>query len=179
MREVSFIRAVSSVVARSRDSTWAMEQIADLLIELTGVVGVEFPGVNLSSGSDAGQMVATATAAVSSDGRNHGEVKIRFQLQALTVQSPIGLARFVGQQLGLVLSSAELEGRNRTLAWEVESLKEDLRLRKVFDRPVESWRVNRGFRPTMPEPCCVPIVAGLGGRSSTLPRRLSAHRGYI
>ncbi len=134
MQESSFILAVSATASHSLDTRQAIDQIAELAAAIPGVASVEFAGLDVEAGNPSSEGVATASADIRARGRKFGEVRIRFDLRRTPLKQPIHLARFIGQQVGLLAARAEDEALYAQRRREIAQYRDELQHRKVVQR---------------------------------------------
>jgi hypothetical protein len=72
MQELTLIQATSAVLASSRDPQRAVERIADLLTEIPGIAGVEFPAIGGHAKTAASGSIAVAVAPIRAGRRTWG-----------------------------------------------------------------------------------------------------------
>jgi hypothetical protein len=125
---------------RSR-RTVCFTSISDALLRLPGFLGLRFEPVegvaNLSVFETCRLRLAvpgaSARSPVSANGYFWGEIRIFFDPKtALPVESPVRLARFMGQQIAILLHRIALHGERKILLARVEQTRQVIRRRKLI-----------------------------------------------
>jgi hypothetical protein len=155
--EFTSSQAISRLVASgSQTLAHLFEELSALILALPGVQAFEIDpreplrrlaeGPFLWSVGPARKKAAgSVSAPIASADAKWGELRIRFDLTKFEVESPVRFARFVAQQLSLVLARADAERRNHALRKQIDSLAADLDTRKFVQRAAGILGRQRGL----------------------------------
>ena len=134
--ESDLLLSVSRIATNALNETTAIEEIASAALRLSGITGIDFQlltGHQYSvflNPAKTNPAKASAVSKVTAHGREYGQFRIYFDPHSsLPLESPVRLAKFIGQQLGLSLQRMDLQ---------LERRKHFVRL-NAFDR-----RIRRG-----------------------------------
>lgn len=141
--ELDLLRVVSTITWTSAHEESALTSIAAAALRLPGLIGLRFePLEHLfhlpiyeSTQPHSTSPRAFALATVSANGRSYGQLRIFFDPHSsLTLESPVRLAKFIGQQLGLLLHRIALNREYQRHSAILQSIDCILRRRKVIHR---------------------------------------------
>jgi len=138
--EIELLGLIGHITWTGQGEEASFTSISNAVLRLPGFVGFRFEPAeslpNLSVFETARPRLAVpgafARAPVSANGRVWGEIRLFFDPNAsLPVESPIRLARFMGQQIALLLHRIALHRERRILVERVEKTRQVIRRRKL------------------------------------------------
>jgi hypothetical protein len=142
--ELDAIREISRISSSGHDVSIAIESIAAVALKVSGVKQVQIQYSDSADGTSAepflwgssagGGVVGSAVAEICAAGQSWGELRLYFELQPSTLESPLRLAKFLAQQVGLQLSRWSLKVRAGALKQEIEQLRKIIEKRKAIQR---------------------------------------------
>jgi hypothetical protein len=139
--EIELLRFISNIAWNGLDEQVCFQSISDALVRLPGFLGFRFEpseAVANLSGFETGRPRlavpgASAHSPVTANGYAWGEIKVFFDPNIpLPVESPVRLARFMGQQIALLLHRIALNWERRILLAKVERTSQVIRRRKLI-----------------------------------------------
>ena len=139
--EIELLRFISNIAWNGQDEQVCFQSISDALVRLPGFLGFRFEPAddvaNLPGFETAKPRLAVpgafAHSPVSANGYVWGELKVFFDPNvALPVESPVRLARFMGQQIALLLHRIALNWERRILQARLERTSQVIRRRKLI-----------------------------------------------
>ena len=86
-----------------------------------------------------------AVAEIRAGGRQWGEVRLGFDVHVDRVQSPLRFAKFIAQQIAVMLYRLEVAEENRVLARRIVNLDQRLKTRKYVERAKSILARTRGI----------------------------------
>jgi hypothetical protein len=139
--EVQLLRIISNITWSGQGEEASFASISDALLRLSGFVGFRFEPAENGAGLSAFETDrprlavpgASARSPVSANGRVWGEIRLFFDPNAsLPVESPIRLARFMGQQIALLLHRIALNNERKILLSKLEKTRQAILHRKLI-----------------------------------------------
>ncbi len=155
LNELEVSREVSRVASRATLVDEALPTFSSLVLRLKGLraIGIEdAPAIEAlttrplawrdgARSTPRGAVVADIAAA----GRRWGTLRLQFDLEQIKIEDPLGLVRFLGQQLGILLNRFELEREHDRLLEKVTRFRIRLATRKAFERAKGVLAHKRGI----------------------------------
>ncbi|MBV8551006.1 MAG: ANTAR domain-containing protein [Acidobacteriaceae bacterium] len=86
-----------------------------------------------------------AVAGIRANGRDWGELRLYFDVQAASLQSPLRFAKFVAQQIAAMLNRLELSEANKALRGRIARIEHRLKTRKAVQRAKGILARTRGI----------------------------------
>jgi hypothetical protein len=139
--EIELLRLIGNITWNGDGEEACFASISDALLRLPGFVGFRFePTASRANFSafetDRPRLAvpgASARAPVSANGRVWGEIWLYFDPNAaLPVESPIRLAKFMGQQIALLLHRIALNSERKILISKLEKTRQAILNRKLI-----------------------------------------------
>jgi len=152
--EAEFLRVISKMTWNGSDEQVCFSSISDALLRLPGFLGFRFEPAesvaNLAGFETSGPRLAvpgaSALASVSANGYVWGQIRLFFDPTAdLPVESPVRLARFMGQQMALLLHRIALNWERKSLLAKVERTNQIIRSRKLIFGATKVLARQRGI----------------------------------
>jgi hypothetical protein len=142
--ELDATRRISRAGALATGLTDGIEAFANIALQTSGIVRVELaPGAPLLSqipkvfvfdSSVAAITRAMAEAEIAAAGKKWGELRVFFELQPSTIENPLRFAKFLGQQIGVLLTRVELLVERESLKRKAALFKTLVTRRKAIHR---------------------------------------------
>jgi hypothetical protein len=142
--ELDATREISQIISSGRDVPSSIEAIVAVALKVSGVKRLQIqyadpadngPAEPLVWGSPSREGVwGSAVADIGAHGQSWGELRLYFELQPSTLESPLRFAKFVAQQVALQLSRWSLTRRADTLKAGIEQLRKIIEKRKAIQR---------------------------------------------
>jgi hypothetical protein len=141
LRELELMRLIGNTAWNSTSESQAFHSIALGIVRLTGFIGFRFeplaavphlpPYETVRSRRNATDSFARAE--VTANGRAWGEIRLFLDSNApLAVESPLRLARFIAQQVGLMLNRLAIQRDWAELATRLEQIRNIINRRKLI-----------------------------------------------
>jgi hypothetical protein len=141
--EVELLRAISHISWNAVSEEDALKSIAAAILRAP-----DLTGFRVEPAEEAGYLplyeatkqqpkggIAWALAPISANGKNWGRLRVFFLPQTpSSAESPVRLAKFVGQQIAILLDRLHLERQNRRELARVQALERGIRRRKAIHR---------------------------------------------
>ena len=129
--EVELLRTISHIVWSSAAEQPAVDAITAATLQVPGLSALqleELDGVKPPS-------AASAVALITANSQTYGQVRLFFDPHMLqTLESPVRLARFIGQQLGILFHRLDLERERQKLNAAIEAVDRLTKRRKLIHR---------------------------------------------
>jgi hypothetical protein len=142
--ELDATRQISRTAAVAPELVDGIESVIKVALQIPGINRVELsPGKPLLpqipellafGPTDRSSTSGVAFAEVKADGKLWGELRVFFELRPLTLENPLRFARYVGQQLGVMLVRAELLVQQDVLRQKADRYKTVVARRKAIHR---------------------------------------------
>jgi ANTAR domain len=134
LSEPELLRAISKITWNAGSKDEGVSAVATALLRVTGLTGFRFESTDDQVYPRA---AASAVSAVSANGHTWGQIRIFFDPHATpAVESPVRLAKFVGQQIGILLHRLSLQRERDERLGRLAALDRIMRRRKVIHRAV-------------------------------------------
>ncbi len=152
--EIEFVRFISKITWNGQDEQVCFNSISDALLRLPGFLGFRFEPsesvANLAGFETSGPRLAVpgacAHSPVAANGYVWGGIRVSFDPNAaLPVESPVRLARFLGQQVALLLHRIALKSEQRILLLKLEKTRQAIRHRKLIYGAAKVLAQQRGL----------------------------------
>lgn len=145
--EISF--AISRKIARSQNMWRTVDELCQLVVQIQGIASVDLdiPGVSRQPAIPSARALATngsAVAEVSHGGDHWGSIKIFFDAANIEAESPVRLAKFLGQQIGGLFARSFLLVEVPRRKAQNAVLSERLATRKMYSRAISILVRDRG-----------------------------------
>jgi hypothetical protein len=150
-----FLREVSRATAHCESATAAFLRVGEIAAATPGIVAVQvvahldalktlFPSTSFGLPIDA---LATAPTGytLKAGGRCYGQLQLFTDPSLMDPKLAAATARFLAQQMAILLSRIELDARCEQMRKSLEATQEDLRLRKALSRAVVLIAKTRGM----------------------------------
>jgi hypothetical protein len=141
LRELELMRLIGHIAWNSTSGDQAFDSIALAIARLPGFVGFRFEPLKAVPQLAAYEKMkphrnasdSFARAAVTANGREWGQIRLFFDPNAPpTVESPLRLARFIGQQVGLMLNRVAVHRDHEKLVARLEQIRNITKRRKMI-----------------------------------------------
>jgi hypothetical protein len=128
------LQDVSRVGASGAPTGETLAKIAELTLE--AVSGTLVVSLNKSGNKSESSFATCAriSAPIRAQGRNFGTIDLYFESATFADFEQLPLAKFLGEQIGLLLAGKRLGRENRRLLAEVHEMQRELELRKIVQR---------------------------------------------
>ncbi|HMF76608.1 MAG TPA: ANTAR domain-containing protein [Bryobacteraceae bacterium] len=142
LAEAASLRAISGLALTAEDLDSGLEGLAETALRVPGLHKIQItPTVLLPPlerlewyASTAPVLCGSATAFVEANGRSWGRLQLYFEPRIQTVESPLRFARFLGQQVALLLNRFMLEAQRDTQLATLDRLRRRLDMRIAVHR---------------------------------------------
>ena len=142
--ELEASKEMSRVASSGNDVTTVIESVVRIALRVNGIKRIQIDYSESVSGTAQepfvwGSMceegaVASAVATIGAGQQRWGELRLYFELQPSTLESPLRFAKFLAQQIGLQLSRWSLNLRSDELKEQIEQLRKIVEKRKAIQR---------------------------------------------
>ena len=147
LTELDLLRAVSNITWTADHEESALAAIAAAVLNLPGLTGFRFepqveaarnllhlPIYEASKPRSSGPS-ASAVSAACANGQTYGQLRIFFDPNSsLKLESPVRLAKFIGQQIGLLLHRIALRREHQRHSAHLAAIERAIRRRKAIRR---------------------------------------------
>jgi hypothetical protein len=144
--ELDLLRAISQITWTAEQEEAALPAVAGVALRLPGVTGLRFEPDGAGSPhlrvplyeiakQRSGLPVAFASSPVSASGQSYGQLRLFIDPHAsLPLESPVRLAKFLGQQIGLLLHRLTVRREHQRLTGHLKTIERAIRRRKAIHR---------------------------------------------
>ena len=144
LSELDATRQISRTAALTTELAGGIESVMKIALQISGINRIEFlpsqplltiiPELVTFGTTDPSSSSGVAFAEVKAAGKLWGELRVCFGLRPLTLENPLRFARYLGQQLGILLVRTELLVQQDVLRQRVERYKTVVARRKAIHR---------------------------------------------
>ena len=141
--EVELLRVIGRITWNATSEEGALKSIAAAILRAP-----DFNGIRVEPAEEASHLplyeatrrqqegeVAWALAPIAANGKHWGQLRIFFPTQTSpSAESPVRLAKFVGQQVAILLDRLHVERQNRLELARLQALEHGIRRRKAIHR---------------------------------------------